>query len=147
MLQFRISCGRCATGFLQTLPFVELWTLLHLFRPHTVEPRYNEVPRYEKKCSFQRGLRYSEDPVITNYLVNSKNIRYNRVTKLNRAEQWDIHHAKQSTDLRVNSKAFSEGQSFPIFTNESRVWSINHLYHHAVFTDCERQDKIFVIAG
>ena len=24
---------------------------------------------------------------------------------------------------------------------------INHLYHHTVFTDCERQDKIFVVAG
>ena len=26
-------------------------------------------------------------------------------------------------------------------------WFIKHLYHHVVFTDCERQDKIFVIAG
>ena len=31
--------------------------------------------------------------------------------------------------------------------NGSHAWSINHLYHHAVFTDFERQDKIFVIAG
>ena len=28
-------------------------------------------------------VRYSEDPVITNYLVNNKNIRYSGVTKLN----------------------------------------------------------------
>ena len=41
--------------------------------------------------------------VITKYLVNNKNSRYTEVTKLNQAEQWDIHHAKQSTDLRVNS--------------------------------------------
>ena len=87
----------------------------------------------------------------TNYLVNSKNIRYSGVTKLDQAEQWDIHHSKQSTDLRVNSyiyiKQSFEAQNFPIFTNRSRVWSINHLYHHAVFMDCEQQDKIFVIAG
>ena len=70
---------------------------------YTVEPRYNEVSRYRKKCSLYRGLRYSEDPVITNYLVNSKKIRYSGVTKLNQAEQWDIHHAKQSTDLHINS--------------------------------------------
>ena len=43
------------------------------------------------------------DPVITNYLLNSKNNRYSGLTKLNQAEQWDIHHAKQSADLRVNS--------------------------------------------
>ena len=48
--------------------------------------------------------------------------------------------------LRLIKQSF-EGQSFPILTNGSRVWSINQLYHHAVFTDCERQDKIFVIAG
>ena len=35
-------------------------------KAYTVEPRYNEVSRYRKKCSLQRGLRYSEDPVITN---------------------------------------------------------------------------------
>ena len=49
--------------------------------------------------------------------------------------------------LHLN-KAKLEGQSFPILTNGNRVWSINHLNHdHAVFMDCERQDKIFVIAG
>ena len=46
---------------------------------NTVEPRYNEVSRYRKKCSLYRGLRYSEDPTIMNYLVNSKNIRYSGV--------------------------------------------------------------------
>ena len=40
---------------------------------------------------------------ITKYLANNKNICYSGVTKLNQAEQWDIHHAKKSTDLRVNS--------------------------------------------
>ena len=49
------------------------------------------------------SISYSEDPVITNYLVKNKNVRYNGVTKLSQAEQWDIHHAQQSTDLRVNS--------------------------------------------
>ena len=62
-----------------------------------MELRYNELPQYRK------NVRYSEDPIITNYLVNNKNIRYSGVTKLDQAEQWDIHHAKQSTDLRVNS--------------------------------------------
>ena len=62
-------------------------------KPPTVEPRYNEVPLYRKKCSLYRGLRYSEDPVITKHLVNNKNIRYNGLTNLNQAEQWDIHHA------------------------------------------------------
>ena len=33
-----------------------------------------------------------------------------------------------------------------LMTNRSGVWIINHLYHHVVLTDCERQDKIFVIA-
>ena len=37
------------------------------------------------------------------YLVNNKIIRYSVVTTLNQAEQWDINHAKQSTDLQVNS--------------------------------------------
>ena len=45
-------------------------------------PCYNEVSRYWKKCSLHQGLRYSEDPIITNYLVNNKNIRHSRVTKL-----------------------------------------------------------------
>ena len=45
----------------------------------TVKPRYNEVSRYRKKCSLYRGLRYSEDPVITNYPVNNRNIRYSGV--------------------------------------------------------------------
>ena len=45
----------------------------------------------------------SEDPIITNYLVKSKNILYSRVTKLDQAEQWDIHDANQCTDLHVNS--------------------------------------------
>ena len=62
-----------------------------------MEPRYNEVSRYRK------NVRYSEDPVITNNLVNNKNIRYSGVTKLSQAEQWDIHNVKQSTDLRMNS--------------------------------------------
>ena len=48
------------------------------------------------------------DPVITNYLINNKNIRYSGVTKLNQAEQWDIHHEKQSTDLRVTAKKLSK---------------------------------------
>ena len=65
----------------------------------TVEPRYNEVSRYRNKYSLKRGLRYSEDPFITYYLVNNKNTRYSGVTKLNQAEQWDIHHAKQSYRL------------------------------------------------
>ena len=49
----------------------------------TMEPRYNEVSRYRKKCSLYRGLRYSEDPVTTNYLVNNKNVCYSGITKLN----------------------------------------------------------------
>ena len=36
-------------------------------------------------------------------MVSRKNIRYSGVAKLNQAKQWDTHHAKQSTDLRVNS--------------------------------------------
>ena len=38
-------------------------------------------------------------PAITKCHGTNKNIRYSRVPKLNRqAEQWDIHHAKLSTD-------------------------------------------------
>ena len=57
------------------------------------------------KChGTEKNVRYSEDPVITNYLVNNKNIPYSGVTKLNQAQLWDIHsihHKKQSTDLHV----------------------------------------------
>ena len=45
----------------------------------------------------------NEDLVITNYLVNSKNIRYSGVTKLDQAGQWDIHHAKQPTGFEGQS--------------------------------------------
>ena len=42
---------------------------------------------------------------------------------LNQAEQWHIHHAKQSTDLRVDSyiskKQRFEGQRFPIDQKDS----------------------------
>ena len=64
---------------------------------YTVEPRYNKVSRYRKNVC------YSEDPVITNYLFNNKKNHYSGVTKLNQAEQWNIHHAKQTTDLHMNS--------------------------------------------
>ena len=37
------------------------------------------------------------------YIINNKNIRYSGVTKLSQAEQWDIYHAKQSTDLSETS--------------------------------------------
>ena len=47
--------------------------------------------------------------------------------------------------LNLN-KAKLQGQSFPILTNRSRVWLVNHLYHHVVFTDCERQGKILRIS-
>ena len=60
-------------------------------------------PAITKCHGTEKNVRYSEDLVITNYLVNSKNIRYSVVTKLDQAEQWDRHHAKQSTDLRVNN--------------------------------------------
>ena len=32
-----------------------------------------------------------------------------------------------------------------MLTNRSRVWLINHLYHHVVFTDFERQNKIYLM--
>ena len=70
-----------------------------------MEPRYNEVPRVPKKMFVIARLRYSEDHVITNYLDNSKTIRYSGATKLDQAQQWDIHHAKQSTDLLHLNKA------------------------------------------
>ena len=58
-------------------------------------------PAITKCHGTQKIVRYRRRPrVITNYLVNSKNIRYSGVPKLNQAEQWDIYHAKQSTDLR-----------------------------------------------
>ena len=49
------------------------------------------------------AIKKCHHPVIMNYLVNNKNIRYSWVTMLNQAEQWDIHHSEQYTDLRVNS--------------------------------------------
>ena len=60
-------------------------------------------PAITKSHGTEKNVRYSEDPAITNYLVNNKSIRYSEVTKLNQAEQWDIHHAKQSTELCVKS--------------------------------------------
>ena len=67
------------------------------------KPAITKCHGTKKKGSLLRVLRYSEDPVTTNYLVNSKNIRDSGVAKLNQGEQWDIHLVKQSTDLRVNS--------------------------------------------
>ena len=52
-------------------------------RGTTAAPSYNEVSRYRKKISLYRGLPYSGDPAIKNYLVNNKNIRYSGATKLN----------------------------------------------------------------
>ena len=46
------------------------------------------------------------------------------------SEQWHVHHAKQSTGLRVNSyilKQSFEGQSFIILTNRRRTWPVDHL--------------------
>ena len=60
-------------------------------------------PAITKCHGTEKNVRYTgvfvvaTDFVITNYLVNSKNIRYSGVTKLDQAQQWDIHHAKQST--------------------------------------------------
>ena len=45
--------------------------------------------------------------------------------------------------LHFGIKQSFEGQSFPILINGSRVWSISHLYYDAVFTDRERQDKMY----
>ena len=98
---------------------------------------------------------------MTNDLVNSKNIHYSGITKLDQAEEWDIHHAKQSTGFCFSLREFfspvldfsqspptaPRSPRMPILTNGCCVWSINHLYHHAVFTDCKRQDKMFVIVG
>ena len=36
-----------------------------------------------KVSQYQKNVRYSKDPVITNYPVNNKNIRYSGGTKLN----------------------------------------------------------------
>ena len=47
------------------------------------QERLAKQRQYQK----EKNLRYSEDPVITNYLVNSKKNRYSGVTKLNQAEQ------------------------------------------------------------
>lgn len=44
-----------------------------------VESRYNELAMVPKILFVVAGLPYSEDPVIMNYLVNSKNIRYSGV--------------------------------------------------------------------
>ena len=41
-----------------------------------VESQYNEVPWYPKKLFIKVGSSLSEDPVITNYLVSSKNIHH-----------------------------------------------------------------------
>ena len=54
MLQFRIAnkifalqpCGRCATGFLQSLPFVELWTSLHIFCPYMCQYMVSNSVKY-----------------------------------------------------------------------------------------------------
>ena len=79
------------------------------------------------KChSTEKNVRYGGVyPIITNYLVNNKNICNSGITKFNQVEQWNIHHAKQSTDLRMNSyiliKQSLEGQSFNVLTNRGCV--------------------------
>ena len=47
-------------------------------------------PAITKCHGTEKSVRYSEDPIITNHLVNNKNIRYSGVTKMNQAEQWDL---------------------------------------------------------
>ena len=48
---------------------------------------------------------------IHSFVVQTKQtIRCSEVTKLDQAEQWDIHHAKQSIDLRVNSYIFNKAK-------------------------------------
>ena len=60
--------------------FSLLPTLLGPFLP----PPYSVPPPSKTRChGTEKNVRYSEDPVITNYLVNNKNIRYSGVTKLN----------------------------------------------------------------
>ena len=68
-----------------------------LNRHGTVAPRYNEVSRYLK------NVRYSGVfVIITNYLVNNKNIRYSGVTKLNQAEpSWTIGYSTRKTVYRL----------------------------------------------
>ena len=58
---------------------VEILLVASIIMGTTVGPRYNKVSQYRK------NVRYSEDPIVMNYLVNDKNIRYSRVTKLTNA--------------------------------------------------------------
>ena len=58
----------------------------------------------------QRFLRIL--PISTHFHVNIfivlvvVEIKLNKETKLNQTEQWDVHHAKQSTDLRMKVKVY-----------------------------------------
>ena len=56
----------------------------------------------EKKNRYSGVFVIGKTP-LQQIMVSNKIIRYSGITKLNQAKQWDTHHAKQSTDLRVNS--------------------------------------------
>ena len=73
---FQLCIDNKQLRLLIVLGLPHILTVIYVF---TVKPRYNEVSRYRKKCSLYRGLCYSEDPVITNYPVNNRNIRYSGV--------------------------------------------------------------------
>ena len=63
-------------------------------------PAITKCHSSEKNVCYSLGsFRYSEDPVIMNYLVNNKNIRYSGVTKLNIG----IYTMQNSLDLSMNS--------------------------------------------
>ena len=103
-LQGRFACFLSCAGLESNLLLHHLRKLkMELNNSTTIVLILQWNPAITKCHGTEKNVRYSEDPVITNYLVNSKKIRYSGVTKLNQAEQWYIHHAKQSTDLHMNS--------------------------------------------
>ena len=112
-LVMKSNFRNCLTVYLERIlipHFVDAFCFSHCMPEHGKFNLIQWNPRYNECCGTEKNVRYSgvfvvakTRPVITNYLVNNKNNRYSRVTKLNQAEEWDIHHAKQSTHLCVNS--------------------------------------------
>ena len=104
--------------------------------------KFHKLPHFTRDVTGQHYRRLPSDVSLPRISERRRRLKFRLG---NQAEQWEIHHAKQSTDLRVKSyiliKQSFEAEKFPILTNWNRVWSINHLYH-AVFIKCEQQDNI-----
>ena len=69
----------CFVPAKQTVLIIHYFTLVLTSVFTKVEPRYTKSQSTEKIVRYSGVFVYSKDPTVTNYLVNSKDIRYSGV--------------------------------------------------------------------